>query len=486
MLTSNLKTSHKTNKFWHINLLLLLVGVVAGPILALLIVEEAYLYAFALLFAVPIAFGLNRYPFIALMVWFIFVPLVPADGSTRYLYWIFHRALIPAAVGINIISRMLRLKKHPPIQLGLPDAAMILYLVYGIFSVFFNEASLVSETRLYIYALYDRIFIAFAAYWLVRFVPPDEKQLRRLTYVMLCLLIFEAIIGLLSWFDPSLGQYWSFGANSSLGYRGVGTFNSPGAYSAALMVCALFVLQYAMTKANVQTRYVLLGAVGLAFICIFFSFSRGSWVAAILVAIVIGYLYPKITRRLAIFGFIIMIVLLGTFLSDELTFAVERLNSAQSAGSRLILGNAGQKMFLEKPLLGWGYGTYDVHDWKFMERVGNFVPRRYEIKQGTSHNTYLTILAETGVIGFSLYIFPFFWWLIASLLIIPKLRQPENNTRFLNKRFFILLWANIGFVVTIGQFVDLRFFWFVIGEQWMCLGFIANMVEHYRKKESRT
>ncbi len=474
---------HINNRFWRVNILPIAASLVIGPLLAFLIVEEQYLYALAFLFAVPVAVGLNRYPLTALIVWFVFVPLVPADGSsTRYLYWVFHMGLIPMAVGINIVSRMVRLKPHPPVRLGFVDVAMVAYGVVVVYSVLFNSDILISEMRPYLTTFYARMVVPFFIYWLIRFTAPTDDDLRPLVYVAMFLLICEAVIGLVGWFDSSLTTYWQ-GVNSSAATRTVGTFGAPGPYTAALMICTIIVLQYGMTKATGYLRLFCIFLVGLGMVCIFFSFSRGSWVAAIAVGGVMWYLYPKVIQYMALAGFLVMTVLLSTYLSDELLYAVERLNASQSAGSRLILGRAGQQMFLERPLFGWGYGTYDVHDWKFVERVGEFVPREYEIKQGTSHNSYLTILAETGIVGFSLYIFPFVWWFVLLIRILPKLRKNINPNEFLNQKFLILMWSNIGFVIIIAQFIDIRFFWFVIGELWLSLGIAANLTERFLKME---
>jgi len=134
-------------------------------------------------------------------------------------------------------------------------------------------------------------------------------------------------------------------------------------------------------------------------------------------------------------------------------------------------------MFLEKPIWGWGYGSYDLHDWKYMKRVGDFVPRQYEIKTGTSHNSTLTILAEMGIIGLFFYALPIVWWGIRSLQAWPHLPTETPPDDFFNRNLFVLLWANVIFVLIVGQFIDLRFFWFTLGEMWLTLGLIANYVE---------
>jgi len=479
---NNLLRQHIDSQFWRTNLLPLLTGCIIGPLLGLLIVEESYLYAIALLLAVPVTIGLNRYPLTAFMVWVIFLPIVPPADYARYLYWIFHRSLIPLALIINLVSRMLQLKKHPPFKPGLPDISMGLYLIFAIFSVLFNSDSLVSQTHLQIYEIYDRTFVAFCAYWLVRLTQPNDNDMARIFPIMLFMLLFESIIGLVLWFDPSAITIWSGGRNNLIGLRGVGTFGGPGPYAAALMVFSLFVMQYAITKATGYKRLLYLTAVMLGLVCILLSFSRGSWLAAIIVVAILWYLYPYVVNRMIGFMLILMTVLLSTVLQGELQYVFERLSNNRSAESRLVLANAGQQMFLERPIFGWGFGTYDTHDWKFITRVGDAVPTQFEIKDGTSHNTYLTMLAETGLIGTLFYMYPFIWWGIFFLRIMFHFPKDEPTDKYLNWRFLIMLWANIMFIFMTGQFIDLRFFWFIFGELFFTLGLIANLTEHYWQK----
>jgi O-antigen ligase len=128
-------------------------------------------------------------------------------------------------------------------------------------------------------------------------------------------------------------------------------------------------------------------------------------------------------------------------------------------------------MFLARPFLGWGYGNYDLYDWQFMERVGNIAPNIWDIKRGTSHNTYMTMLAETGAIGFLTYAFPVFWWLghtIKALLRLPK-------QGFWSQRLLIIMWLSVGFYILVAQAVDMRFFWFSQTVLWLTLGLISNM-----------
>jgi len=79
---------------------------------------------------VPGAILFNRYPFVAVMIWLLVFPFFAREPSAagRYIYWILHRAMIPTALGIAILSDWLRVKKREPVRLGRAELAMVIFL----------------------------------------------------------------------------------------------------------------------------------------------------------------------------------------------------------------------------------------------------------------------------------------------------------------------------------------------------------------------
>jgi O-antigen ligase len=129
-------------------------------------------------------------------------------------------------------------------------------------------------------------------------------------------------------------------------------------------------------------------------------------------------------------------------------------------------------MIEQKPLTGWGYGTYDLYDEQFRTRVGNLATDQ----EKTSHDTWLTIMAEQGIPAFLLYIFPTIWWLLLTVRVWRRL--PENG--FMNRRLLALLWLLILDHLIVSSFMDMvRFNLFGTTIYWMALGIIASMIYPY-------
>lgn len=124
---------------------------------------------------------------------------------------------------------------------------------------------------------------------------------------------------------------------------------------------------------------------------LFFTQSRGgllAWAATMLVCI--GCSARSKNTRI---GIIVALVLAVYMLAPGLLHYADRLQEIdqETQFSRLALWGAAVSMFLSSPLLGIGYGNYRVLYGRYLDVPGGRVD---------SHNLYLQLLAETGVIGF--------------------------------------------------------------------------------------
>jgi putative inorganic carbon (hco3(-)) transporter len=119
----------------------------------------------------------------------------------------------------------------------------------------------------------------------------------------------------------------------------------------------------------------------------------------------------------------------------------------------------------QKPVFGWGYGSFDrVKNTSGLTAAGGVSIRL--LLETTSHNSYLTILVETGVIGLLLYALPFLT--LAGLAVARvRARTPES-------------WVIVGtlaslFVVALsGVTLDLRFFSFAQVLPWILLAILRG------------
>ena len=114
---------------------------------------------------------------------------------------------------------------------------------------------------------------------------------------------------------------------------------------------------------------------------------------------------------------------------DDARNRLESEESEESALSRLPVVYASLRMFVEEPSFGFGYENFDRFDREFQRPVGNLVAPE---KDHASHNLYLTIFVEQGVVGFALFCGPAVWWLVRTRSrwrYLPDARNDGPNAR---------------------------------------------------------
>ena len=445
-----------------------------GTLAAYLIASGASYLGFAVALALPASVLLIRHPFIAVILWLLLVPYLLATPmeEQRVIYWILHRGMIPAALVLSILSRWFGTERRAPVRAGPPELAMLAFLLLTTLSILlFNEDPVRSGRQ-----FYDRLFVPFCAYWLIRLTAPNERELKWLLWVAAVNLAAQCAIALLAWFIPQLlPAGWVL---RTVRYqRTFGSLRNPAAYTGTLLLFGLLLYQYGMSRPSLRVRHLAMIPLAVAVFFVFFTFSRSSWVGGVLVLAGAVWVYPRMTARLAILLVVVLAVAGSTVLVDELDWARERVTGdlgRSSAEGRLVIGNALLGMAKAKPVFGWGYNNYQIEKLQFFEPV-------WDIRVGartrlSSHNSYLTIAAELGLVGLVLYLLPVGWWLVLSI----KARRRMASEGFVSRKLLALLWLLMLHLFVESNLVDMisnssfgTTLW------WLGTGVIASIVHPY-------
>ena len=118
-----------------------------------------------------------------------------------------------------------------------------------------------------------------------------------------------------------------------------------------------------------------------------------------------GYLMPAIAFVSAVVIFVSMSHMGGSFTSRALSMGQTISREDGSFESRVQAWNGALRMIAAKPLVGWGIGTYAVHQQQFTH-LGS--PEWAVLRNGPSlseqaHDYYLQTAAETGIVGLVLW-----------------------------------------------------------------------------------
>jgi O-antigen ligase len=189
---------------------------------------------------------------------------------------------------------------------------------------------------------------------------------------------------------------------------------SYGAVLAMLLPPAIALL---LKKDRPTITRVLLGmSTFVLTIGIVFSFTRAAWVslvgvAALFAAMRMGFKFKQLAGVGALFLIVFWINQDYIFIelqrnkqdsSDNLTEHIESISNVSSDDSnleRLNRWNCAISLFKERPLMGWGPGTYQFVYAPFQEAKYQTLISTNNSDGGNAHSEYLGPLAEQGVLG---------------------------------------------------------------------------------------
>jgi O-antigen ligase len=438
-----------------------------GVVIAYLVASGRWYLAVACLLAIPAYVLMERFPLAAVTIWLALAPLVAVTETTsgRKIFWIVHRGFPVATLVLLVFGAILGLRGRKLPRLGPAEAMMGLYVGVTLVSILYTSVT----PRASMYHLYDAVVVPMCLYLLVRLVEPDEGALKSFLPAVVFLLVTQTVIGLAAWIAPgALPSAWL----GKLGERTTGSLRAPDVYGSVLLFCGLFILGAAITARGQAKRAmpVLLFLVSL--VMVFMTYSRASWLAGIFAVAGLAFLARRLSLRVALICIPVALLLLATGLvNGQIEFAQSRLESEQSdesALSRLPVAYASVRMFEARPALGFGYENFNRFDYQYQRRVGNLV---YPQKDHSSHNLYLTLLAEQGLVGFVLYLGPAFWWLGRTKSRWRSL--PRSG--LLSRKLVGALWLAVAGHVIVNNFSRMQVP-FGLGIYWLCLGLIGAIL----------
>lgn len=457
-----------------VRLFVLLAVSVGSAMAALLVSRGLWFLVIGAVLAVPIGLLFHRNPLLALGIWLVIAPFlqeVQANGTGRKVYWLFHRGLPVAILGLIVLSRLAGLTRRK-LTFSWIEVMLGGYLLVSVLSIQFSSPSVLATT----YHLYDRVAIPLAIYLLVRWCPPGRRNLEAAVPIVAFLLLVQLGAGVLQWVAPDLvPQTWLDRA----GTRTTGSLGHPNVYGTVVLAAGAFLLHMGQTMARPRIpRWCYSLAFGASVVAAFLTLSRASWLAAIVAMAVMASVYKQAVVRLAAAMAIAGVVVVLAFPVEPLIErAANRFYSEQSeesALSRLPVVLASIRMFEARPVTGWGFGNFDLYDRQFQGRVGDlFVPE----KDHASHNLYLTILAEQGLVGFVLYVGPAVGLFVLSVKAYRTLPRDGPSGRGL----LVVLWLIPVTHFVVNNFSNMKVP-FGLGMYWLSIGLIAGIVSPPRRQ----
>jgi O-antigen ligase len=328
------------------------------------------------------------------------------------------------------------------VSLTFVDALPALYFVLVLISAHFGDGN-PSPTQ-----LYSIVGIGVVIYYFCAFGPLGGDVFPRIAAVLLWAGSASAawvILSRVTGIDRSSYQL-DVAASAQ---RAAGTFGSSaalGMFLGVIIALALAVLAWGGPR---NLRRLSFATVALAAPALALTLTRGPLISAGVVALLLLLLRGR-TRWLTVLGVAIVLVVLvaewGVISSTHLYKS--RFSNKSDVQIRVVIDRISTKLAEEKPILGWGYGSFDT-----VKQTVNFNPEpftRSDVLQYTSHNSFLTVLAETGGLGLLALILP--WVVLARRSLIAAARRTQQQWAVVAMLGMLGVW-----LISAGTF-DVRFF----------------------------
>lgn len=270
---------------------------------------------------------------------------------------------------------------------------VIIFFITLIISCFFSLDPLYSQ---------ELIFNRYLFYLAVFFIGCSLAKSRRSLILLVCSIILSSLIigtGCL-WDKVSLNQP-----------RLLTSFHMSTHITNYLVLYMPLLFSIALFTKNKYLKIALIAVLILLSVPLIFIFSRATWIACIISLILVSYL--KSVKSLIVM--LTLLILAGFLMPASVKNRAVTFADA-STSARLELWDRGIGMFKSSPVTGVGVGMFEK----------SMYEQKYKISWDTStvllhaHNTYIEVLAETGLLGFLAFIYIFAGFFVMFFRVVNK------------------------------------------------------------------
>lgn len=321
---------------------------------------------------------------------------------------------------------------------------IVAFSVIALVSLLLNLTNL-SFDRFLISFLYLARWVSYALLYFV-FKEFDAKFKLRISYVLLFSGFLVVLLGFVQYFFyPSLRNLYYLGWDEHL-YRLFSSFLDPNFAGAFFALFFLFSISFIpdFIKDKKWLRFSIVSTVAVLTLgALYLTYSRSALI--MLIVSVVAYLYLINKKRFVVF--ILLGILLSIFILPK-SFQTEGTNFLRSASSKArVEGVKEALMVIQKnPIYGVGFNAY-----RYARNQQGLSGPNWQISHGAAgtDNSFLFVLATTGVIGFAVFL-----WLLYKIFSLGLINIKKNklsvvllsliaglifNSLFINSLFYVLI-----------------------------------------------
>ncbi len=233
-------------------------------------------------------------------------------------------------------------------------------------------------------------------------------------------------------------------------------FNDHTSYGAMLAMFIPIIFGFAVSsdKHSQNIRLFTFLAFVFLMIAVYFSISRAAWISIIGALGVFVMIKFKIKLSWVVSALVIVLAVAFSFRgqiimnmeknkqdsSDNFVEHVQSVSNIATDASnleRINRWNSALRLFADKPVFGWGPGTYQFVYAPYQSVADKTVISTNVGNKGTAHSEYLLILSEEGVLGLISFI------LIIILVVKMSIRISTQAKNDLARKYALLLFLGL-------------------------------------------
>jgi len=304
-----------------------------------------------------------------------------------------------------------------------------LYLPMAVFFLLAVAQWLIGTTA-YRHVTYTHLLL-YAAYGMLAFVASQSvRRSSHFDWLAKIVTVYGAVMAsfaVLQGIAPNGKLYWIWASAQSGAIYG--PYVNRNHYAGLMEMLTPFPLVLAATRFTEGNRRIFVTAIAALMAgSIFLSQSRGGMLAFCAQMIMLSVLLVRARqgnwRKPLMLGAFLMLVIgfLVWLGGNELTRRLVSIHSEARAelggGLRLTIDRDCLHMWLKRPILGWGLGTFPIVYPQFRSFYTTFFVNE-------AHNDYLQLLTETGLAGFSIAV----WFLVLVFRkVATKLKDWDETS----------------------------------------------------------
>jgi O-antigen ligase len=315
------------------------------------------------------------------------------------------------------------------------------------------------------------VVIPIALYWTVKNILVSKEHL---TWLLYALVIASLLVCLTGLYEQAVGTR-IFKTSLELGgyevayqwkdaqgrLRAAGALGNPAIYGAFLGMGCLAGLGLLSLEKRRPIQVALLASIGILLCGVLASYTRSAWLSVVIVMFVALFLLNDLWKKtipFIILG-VVLIINVWNILPDSSNI-IQRALTTKTITQRFTLFTIGLPRFVEKPILGWGSGALNYFDLAVAGEV--------------SHNTYLTLLVDGGLILFFSFVAVVGYVLLRSVNIYQITKKGS-----IERTVLVVMAGSIMIYLLSGLALELRYFSYFNSLFWICAGVIDCLGEKY-------